>query len=160
MASASLTRISALFEPGAAPPTLPIPLAQTELGDNQGPTPLLAQQDIGSSTIISRYRSRSRSFSLGPPINGTTFRKVMFAASPKSGTIILPEPDSDDDELSEVSSTDEPPLIPKPEGEAGRPGRGGYNLQASLGWSKKEYTQLKVRHLVSFHSLHLNTCID
>jgi hypothetical protein len=36
--------------------------------------------------------------------------------------------------------------IPKPDGEAGRPGRGGYNLEVALGWSPKLYKKLKVCH--------------
>lgn len=35
-------------------------------------------------------------------------------------------------------------LIPKPHGEAGRPGRGGYNLQEALGWPNVDYSKLKV----------------
>jgi hypothetical protein len=41
--------------------------------------------------------------------------------------------------------TDADALIQKPEGEAGRPGRGGYNLEIAVGWNTKEYNQLKVR---------------
>ncbi|KAJ3833454.1 hypothetical protein F5878DRAFT_645937 [Lentinula raphanica] len=33
--------------------------------------------------------------------------------------------------------------IPKPEGEAGRPGRGGYNLEATLNWPKKRFKEVK-----------------
>ncbi|KAF8882343.1 hypothetical protein CPB84DRAFT_1770996 [Gymnopilus junonius] len=44
-------------------------------------------------------------------------------------------------------------LIPKPEGEAGRPGRGGYNLEQTLGWPKKEYEHIKkfMKKLVEEH---------
>ena len=35
-------------------------------------------------------------------------------------------------------------LIPKPQGEVGRPGRGGYNLQEELGWSKQTYFRVNV----------------
>lgn len=34
--------------------------------------------------------------------------------------------------------------VPKPEGEAGRPGRGGYNLQRVLEWHPTQYDQLLV----------------
>jgi hypothetical protein len=37
---------------------------------------------------------------------------------------------------------DEP--IPKPQGEAGRPGRGGYNLEAALAWDQLDYQKFKV----------------
>ncbi|KIM63405.1 hypothetical protein SCLCIDRAFT_24297 [Scleroderma citrinum Foug A] len=33
--------------------------------------------------------------------------------------------------------------IPKPEGEAGRPGRGGYNLKAQLAWNPATFSKLK-----------------
>ncbi|KAL0059702.1 hypothetical protein AAF712_013535 [Marasmius tenuissimus] len=35
------------------------------------------------------------------------------------------------------------PKIPKPEGEAGRPKRGGYNLEEKLGWDSKVLSQVK-----------------
>lgn len=35
-------------------------------------------------------------------------------------------------------------LIPKPDGEVSRPGRGGYTLSTCLGWSKKEYKRFTV----------------
>lgn len=45
--------------------------------------------------------------------------------------------DSDDDTLTTV-------LIPKPSGEQGRPGRGGYQLDVALGWRSDEFKKLKV----------------
>ncbi|KAG6370125.1 hypothetical protein JVT61DRAFT_12425 [Boletus reticuloceps] len=33
--------------------------------------------------------------------------------------------------------------IPKPAGEAGRPGRGGYNLEEQIGWGETEFKNLK-----------------
>ncbi|KAJ3898158.1 hypothetical protein F5879DRAFT_927268 [Lentinula edodes] len=33
--------------------------------------------------------------------------------------------------------------IPKPPGEVGRPGRGGYNLRKTLGWSRQDYDNVK-----------------
>lgn len=52
------------------------------------------------------------------------------------------------EELSEIQGID---LIPKPQGEAGRPGRGGYNIFAELrknpelGWTELKLGQVKVR---------------
>lgn len=34
--------------------------------------------------------------------------------------------------------------IPKPHGDPGRPGRGGYNLDNALGWDAIETSKLKV----------------
>ncbi|KAJ3745948.1 hypothetical protein FB446DRAFT_627755, partial [Lentinula raphanica] len=33
--------------------------------------------------------------------------------------------------------------IPKPAGEVGRPGRGGYNLRTALSWSDSKYNKIK-----------------
>ncbi len=41
-------------------------------------------------------------------------------------------------------------LIPKPEGEAGRPKRGGYNLQKALGWPTNEYLRFKVEQITVY----------
>jgi hypothetical protein len=50
--------------------------------------------------------------------------------------------DSIDDFFLEFSSN----KIPKPQGEAGRPGRGGYNLERMLNWEPKSFKLLKVRN--------------
>ena len=42
------------------------------------------------------------------------------------------------------SESDNDLLIPKPKGEAGRPGRGGYNLENTLVWEGKDYQKMKV----------------
>jgi len=34
--------------------------------------------------------------------------------------------------------------VPKPQGEAGRPKRGGYTLKVALNWKAKDYKTLKV----------------
>lgn len=54
--------------------------------------------------------------------------------------------DSDEeDEEARAIDQDTSGLIPKPDGEAGRPGRGGYNLEQALGWEAKKYQSIKVR---------------
>lgn len=42
------------------------------------------------------------------------------------------------------NSSDEESKIPKPKGEAARPGRGGYNLQKVLNWSSDDYDAIRV----------------
>lgn len=44
----------------------------------------------------------------------------------------------------ESDFSDDERTVQKPEGEARRPGRGGYNLERELKWSKKDFTQVKV----------------
>lgn len=39
-------------------------------------------------------------------------------------------------------------LIPQPIGEAGRPGRGGYNFETQLAWNTKAFKKLKVSFCV------------
>ena len=55
---------------------------------------------------------------------------------------------SDTDSMSDtesISSTlSEDSKIPKPSGEPGRPGRGGYNLETALRWNQKAYGKFKV----------------
>ncbi|KAI6163466.1 hypothetical protein EDD17DRAFT_1756048 [Pisolithus thermaeus] len=71
----------------------------------------------------------------------------------KSVTIKLPSSDSEHSEgspapsesslsslESELGGSDK---IPKPSGEAGRPGRGGYNLEDQLGWGEDSFKNLK-----------------
>lgn len=53
--------------------------------------------------------------------------------------------DENGDPEVDVDGGNRRPLIPKPEGEAGRPGRGGYTLSQSLGWKTKEYRRFTVR---------------
>ncbi|KAK7438099.1 hypothetical protein VKT23_018265 [Stygiomarasmius scandens] len=52
-----------------------------------------------------------------------------------------------------IQSSDKAPttLIPKPDGENGRPGRGGYALKTVLGWDPKDYKKVQdfVRELVN-----------
>jgi hypothetical protein len=45
-------------------------------------------------------------------------------------------------DMEEDESDDE--RIPKPQGEAGRPKRGGYTLKVALNWKAKDYKTLKV----------------
>ncbi|KAJ4496411.1 hypothetical protein C8J55DRAFT_554137 [Lentinula edodes] len=60
----------------------------------------------------------------------------------RKGNLVHERDDSDDDFL-----------IPKPPGEVGRPGRGGYSLFEVLGWPKKKYDKVKkfVNGLVEDH---------
>ncbi|KIM64207.1 hypothetical protein SCLCIDRAFT_23549 [Scleroderma citrinum Foug A] len=75
----------------------------------------------------------------------------------------VPESSStdDDDDMSDGASLESSLTslesgtikIPKPEEEAGRPGRGGYNLKAQLAWNPATFSKLKkfVHHSVKNH---------
>src|ERR1700690_4673123 len=61
--------------------------------------------------------------------------------------------DSQSDSQSDCSESDESSgeeKIPKPPGEASRPGRGGYNLEAALGWHPNDYAEVRVSHLIIY----------
>jgi len=85
----------------------------------------------------------------------------LLSGSKKPVTIDLPCSDSEHSEgspapsessLSSIASEQEASdKIPKPSGEAGRPGRGGYNLEEQLGWGEEGFKALKVN---------LYRCID
>lgn len=166
-----MTEISPYYEPGAPPPTLPILVAQTEIGMAQSPSKLLAQEEIGSGPTLSRLSSGSR-FTPYPKLALRRTPSHFPVRSTKPNSAIHPQPgpksappantssqvvssdadtdssdesstDSECGSLSDVNSNDEQ-LIPKPEGEAGRPGRGGYNLEETLAWDSKEYRKIKV----------------
>ena len=51
---------------------------------------------------------------------------------------------------SKVTFDEDDPQIPKPPGEAGRPQRGGYNLQRHLKWPAKDFEAVKVTHSLNF----------
>ena len=98
------------------------------------------------------------------PSTGNVSRcQVVFAAenlqsgnaSQISQVFVSPDNDSESDsstcsfQLPRPSETFDDGKIPKPEGEVGRPGRGGYNLHDSLGWQSNQFARLRVRF--SFH---------
>lgn len=151
VSSASLTTIPPFFEPGAPPPTLPILIAQTEVGTVDTPSRLLAQEEIGSGPTVARSSRSSARYTLYPKLvpkqqsslvnHGPKSKKPVFHNDAHS------EQDETDSDLTSVTDSDtESELILKPDGEAGRPGRGGYNLEEALKWDHKKYLRIKVRY--------------
>ena len=143
-ASAAMIEISPYFEPGAPPPTLPILVAQTEIGNAPTPGKLVAQEEIGSGPTVGRlpYPKRHTTPSHFPLRSSTPKLKI----TSKSVSLDVESKNSDSDSsLSSLSDSesDDDRLIPKPEGEAGRPGRGGYNLENTLAWEGKDYRKMK-----------------
>lgn len=158
--------INPFFEPGARPLPLPIPLAQTLMTRHtHAPTTLLAHREL----VVARSRNRAsislpsssppRYRPLSPPYSQP--RRVSFITPPpirKSTASEAGDSDNESDlsELSELSShpgefrpyeqEDTFAKIPKPKGEAGRPGREGYTLDAYyLSWPESDFNKLKVQ---------------
>jgi hypothetical protein len=144
---ASFTMINPFFEPGAPPPTLPIPLAQTELGSLVcNAQKLLAQEEISrlcdsavnsdaTTPYIKSAHHVNRLKTIVKPLDIPARHRSPSTSSESS--LDLDSEDSDSDMDAEQQ-------IPKPTGEAGRPGRGGYNLEETLDWDSKEFAKLKV----------------
>ena len=74
----------------------------------------------------------------------------------------VPESSSTDNNMSDGASLESSLTsiesgtikISKPEGEAGRPGRGGYNLKAQLAWNPATFLKLKVQSTNEWMTLH------
>ncbi|KIK50717.1 hypothetical protein GYMLUDRAFT_252708 [Collybiopsis luxurians FD-317 M1] len=52
-----------------------------------------------------------------------------------------------------TDSTEESDSIPKPNGEAGRPGQGGYNLQTALKWTSKRWKAVQEQAVTKYSFL-------
>jgi len=144
--SASLTTISPFFEPGAPPPALPILIAQTEVGIVDTPCKLLAQEEIGSGPTVARSARSSARYT---PYPKSTSKHPLPPKPPNKDHDEGSDGDTSDSGLTSINDTDsESDLIAKPDGEAGRPGRGGYNLEEALKWEHKKYLKVKVSDFV------------
>lgn len=130
--------ISAFYEPGAPPPPVPLLTHQTEL--YYSPThsnTLIVQEELPPNPITVKRHN----------VASLPREPVRFTADPlEDGRASSPSDsgsfESSDSELTDLSDDG---LIPKPDGEAGRPGRGGYNLETALNWNPKSFRKLKVR---------------
>jgi hypothetical protein len=145
--------VAAFFEPGAPPPPLPLLTSQTDLFyDTPCPSTIVAHEEL----VMKRQ---------GKPLLATRegvqrMRKTIphhHQASP-----LIPKPlevDVDghedvqeDDDLSsgvsdaqsKASDDSDEGKIPKPIGEPGRPGHGGYSLESAISWDALAFKKLKV----------------
>ncbi|KJA18372.1 hypothetical protein HYPSUDRAFT_205480 [Hypholoma sublateritium FD-334 SS-4] len=142
-------------------PTLPILLAQTEITIHQPPK-LLATQEIATSSIApgpdrherSRVRFRGSSRGKTPLNRGPSTPPSRSSPAPGgSRARSVSKAPSDHNPQDSESGSESDGLIPKPAGEAGRPSRGGYNLQTELGWPAADYMRFKkfIKHAVKEH---------
>jgi hypothetical protein len=139
----SFQEIPPFFEPGTPPLTRSTVLARTEIGKMYVPDKLLTQEELGPKPIR-RDRSKVRFSPYPSPPKNNKQNKKFVSAESDSELSSLTDSDSEDGD----SEDDEDDLIPKPEGEASRPGRGGYNVEEALGWPGNEYRQLKVHYFM------------
>jgi len=133
----SLLTIPPFYEPGTPPPTLPILIAQTEVGNIERPDKLLAQEELGTGPAIRSASNSTHRFTPYP-------KKHSRSLTPKHRDVTSETESDRASESDSESATSEDYLIPKPDGEVGRPGRGGYSLEQTLRWEHKKYSQVKV----------------
>jgi hypothetical protein len=125
------------------PAELPLFTAQTDLVK---PPPPLGVAQFPTSALPGRASSRSPHPPYRIPAKyiarfATPSRRggsVGLSSQPKLTLSPPPNEDENGDESAEAQ------LIPKPVGEVGRPGRGGYNLEPTLAWAPGKYETLKV----------------
>ncbi len=153
----SLQDISPCYEPGAALPIpiLPIIVAQTEIAKTFSPSKLLAQEEIGrkpwtsldasGSTDMQFRASRGTKVRFSPYTMTVSGRHDLWGSS--TGISSEAEHDEHDNSTPKSSDTTSKALIPKPQGEAGRPGRGGYTFSKQVKLKKTDIAQIKVYSL-------------
>ncbi|KJA22207.1 hypothetical protein HYPSUDRAFT_55087 [Hypholoma sublateritium FD-334 SS-4] len=154
----SLQDISPCYEPGAALPILPIILAQTEIGKTFSPGKLLAQEEIGKRHWTSPHESGLagiRSKARGSDVRFTPYTMAVpelhgshNSSTGDSESSTVERPQHVDDALQTPGylasdSASRMPLIPKPVGEAGRPGRGGYTFSKHVKLKKTDLARIK-----------------
>lgn len=153
----SFIDISPFFTPGVPSSTHPITIAQSEIGRTLLPDKLLAEEQIGPQSKA--HRDIGVRFSPYQKANSFERHRSQTPTATNSRSANISDTGlkgSSSDSPFDDEHDDDNGLIPKPEGEAGRPGRGGYNLEDTLGWQRKEFQRVKVRcRFVSFKIVHL-----
>jgi hypothetical protein len=150
------------FEPSAPPIILPMPTAHTDMRyyHPHRQSPLINEE---LPPLIGSRRSRCRSNSPEPQVPHPFASGSKRHVKPRRRSIsAMPETPRSvrfDTPFSQSSLSDSESLspfndqadskIPKPAGDAGRPGSGGYNLERSLAWRKDEFKRLKVSHTIA-----------
>ncbi|KAG1720366.1 hypothetical protein EDD22DRAFT_854655 [Suillus occidentalis] len=143
--------VPAFYQADGPPRPLPLLTYHTELlCANASLVLISSQEEMAFSTLRERVVPPSRVFST------TSFRSTTPIPSrpstPKVSKAVsfsaehMPQL-SDPNQLSMYSSitsmNSNTSKITKPEGEAGRPGRGGYNLESALCWDALRFKQFK-----------------
>jgi hypothetical protein len=159
--------IAPFFEAGPPPPSYPLVTLQTDLSHASSPAvpTITATEELSFRRVIGHAPAPARVPKIAPsPGPSRTVRRlpsrspspyiapvpkvkprVVFAAnedlasqSAESSSL------SDIDESGESGDESEDELIRKPVGQAGRPNRGGYNLEAAMNWPPKTFQRFQV----------------
>jgi len=161
--SEELKTISAFYEgQDAPPPPLPQLTSQTDVSYYaRRPARLLAQESIELTPPKPATLRKQRVY---PGRSGSWSEADIYSPLPPRVRFREPTPNASfSSENSRSDGCDD--KMDKPVGEPGRPNSGGYSLgPAVLGWSKNDFTQLKVwsSHwpILFSNSLPRHTCIN
>ncbi|KAG2102306.1 hypothetical protein BD769DRAFT_1390137 [Suillus cothurnatus] len=162
-------------EPSAPPPFPSTLTDQLELfGQVHRPSTTLIADEVlvpkasitvpitrASSTPAPEFNLAKRSLKRSDRSSSPYSRKVAFTRShsrtPKSlDSASSSDSLSDSDSATSSMNLSEDSKIPKPAGEPGRPGRGGYTLREALDWNPKTYTKFK-KYMQKLIENHLDT---
>ena len=150
--------ISPFFEAGAPSPSYPLLTCQTDLAFSSPVPAVTATEELTQlSTLPSHALSHApcRTPKHVPSRSSSPYvvpmpkikQRVVFAAKEDDSSSESSE-SSESSVLTDISdlSSDESDdqLIPKPQGQAGRPNRGGYNLEMALNWPPKTFERFQV----------------
>ena len=138
---ASSMPVHPFYEPGAPPLPFPLLTAQTDLHNNP-----LRPQTLTNAEILPKRAPRRQSEVTSNRRHDPSPRSDLAPSDSSSGSSHS-DSGSDGSELTESGLCTDPDdaTIPKPPGEAGRPGHGGYTLDVALDWNPKVFKKLKVR---------------
>ncbi|KAG1875738.1 hypothetical protein F4604DRAFT_1680626 [Suillus subluteus] len=147
-------------ETGAPPPFPPMLTDQLELFGHvdRRPTTLIADEVlVPKASIIPAARALSSTPAPEFKLAKWMLKQSEHSSSPYLKKVTFPFSNT----YSDSSSTSGESLledlkIPKPAGEPGRPGRGGYTLYEALDWNPKMYTKFK-KNVHNFIEDHLDT---
>jgi hypothetical protein len=160
--------IAPFFEPGAPPPPLPSLTTQTELSYHTTMLPkITAHERLPRKHFrTSPIRTTSATYAkANPPSSRPTFYSYTSSGSRKqdvssesdssqsfdsssesstSSSLSDSLSDSSDSEKDQSDTDSDGAKLQRPQGEPGRPGRGGYNLDGAIGWNGQDLRRLKV----------------
>jgi hypothetical protein len=101
-----------------------------------------------------RFRSSSPYVIPAPKVLFSGLKNLKAPESSDSGGDEASTASSEDSEGSEGSEASET-LIPKPQGQVGRPNRGGYKLEVALNWPPPLFSKMQVSVQTLIRSAHL-----
>lgn len=147
-------KVPALFESTIVSAELPVLSSQYDLPATLIPNALSFQAKLSPVPIRSKeavylaHAKRKKSVRFEHPK-----MRISRGATPATSYGSSGDDDSDSESVTSISSLSsdssmEDGKIQKPEGEAGRPGRGGYNLERAINWQAQEYKRLKAGYLL------------